>query len=819
MLLGQAGLAAKACESIPALVSELDAGAAFVVVTEEAVATADLSTLAAWLGNQEEWSDFPFVLLTSRGGGLERNPAARRSLQILGNVTFLERPFHPTTFISLAQSALRARRRQYEARQHLEDLRASEEKFRAAVNAVQGVVWTNDPSGQMRGEQPGWAALTGQSREQYEGFGWSSAVHPDDAQATIDAWNEAVRARTTFIFEHRVRRRDWKWGHFSIRGVPVLDARGNIKEWVGVHTDVTEAREAENALREETRILDTLNRTGAAIAAELDLHSLVQTVTDAGVSLVGAAFGAFFYNVVNETGERLMLYALSGADRSFFDKFGMPRATDVFKPTFLGVGVVRSDDILADPRYGKSGPHFGMPKGHLPVRSYLAVPVTSRSGEVIGGLFFGHPEPGRFEDRHERLITGIAGQAAVAIDNARLYQALQLSNDTLEQRVSDEIARRSAAEDALRQAQKMEAIGQLTGGVAHDFNNLLMAILGNLELLQKHIRPDPRVTRLIEGAVKGAQRGAALTQRLLAFARRQELTLEPRRLTDIVKGMTELLERSLGTGIELELKLPADVPLAMVDDNQLELAILNLAVNARDAMTDGGRLTLEVDVVSASGEAGERQYVRLSISDTGQGMSKDVLQKATEPFFSTKGVGKGTGLGLSMVHGLAIQLDGTLRLSSSPGKGTRAEIWLPTSGTAEPIETKPNPVQIQGTVTPARAIRRILAVDDDSLILMSMADMLEDLGHKVVEASSGAQAIDLLLSDETIDLMITDFSMPKMNGAQLAEAARQIRSDLPILVATGYAELPAGENLNLPRIGKPYSQEQLSAEIQKLLPQ
>ena len=202
--------------------------------------------------------------------------------------------------------------------------------------------------------------------------------------------------------------------------------RGDIKEWVGVHTDVTEAREAENALREETRILDTLNRTGAAIAAELDLQSLVQTVTDAGVSLVGAAFGAFFYNVVNETGESLMLYALSGADRAYFDKFGMPRATAVFKPTFLGKGVVRSDDILADPRYGKSGPHFGMPKGHLPVRSYLAVPVTSRSGEVIGGLFFGHPEPGRFEDRHERLITGIAGQAAVAIDNARLYQALQL---------------------------------------------------------------------------------------------------------------------------------------------------------------------------------------------------------------------------------------------------------------------------------------------------------------------------------------------------------------------------------------------------------
>ena len=366
----------------------------------------------------------------------------------------------------------------------------------------------------------------------------------------------------------------------------------------------------------------------------------------------------------------------------------------------------------------------------------------------------------------------------------------------------------------------MEAIGQLTGGVAHDFNNLLMAILGNLELLQKHIRPDARVTRLIEGAVKGARRGAALTQRLLAFARRQELTLEPRRLTDIVKGLTELLERSLGTGIELELKLPAEVPPAMVDDNQLELAILNLAVNARDAMTDGGRLTLEVDVVSA-----KRRVRRASV--------RAPVDFRHRPRHERRNAAEGDGAVL--LHEGRRQgnrpwpVDGPwpchparrspASCRAPPGKergpksGCRLPRWKSRSR-RNPRRSRPS-----GSEAPTLAIRRILAVDDDSLILMSMADMLEDLGHDVVEASSGAQAIDLLLSDETIDLMITDFSMPKMNGAQLAEAARQIRSDLPILVATGYAELPAGQNLNLPRIGKPYTQEQLAAEIQKLLPQ
>ncbi len=325
--------------------------------------------------------------------------------------------------------------------------------------------------------------------------------------------------------------------------------------------DVTEARLIENAIRNELRKLQVLNESGAAIAAELDVGKIVQIVTDACTELVGAQFGAFFYNVVNEKGESYMLYALSGVPREAFSNFPMPRNTAVFEPTFMGQGVVRSDDILRDPRYGKNSPYSGMPKGHLPVRSYLAVPVTSRAGEVIGGLFFGHAQPGKFVLEHEELLIGISGQAATAIDNGRLFQAaerelaerrraeaaLQTLNATLEQRVLDEVLQRSKAEQQLRQVQKMEAVGQLTGGIAHDFNNMLAVIMGGLTLMKRKLaKGEVDVERFADGAIEGAQRAAALTQRLLAFSRQQPLAPEPLSANVLVSGMSDLLRPYAG---------------------------------------------------------------------------------------------------------------------------------------------------------------------------------------------------------------------------------------------------------------------------------
>ncbi|WP_439813743.1 ATP-binding protein [Zavarzinia sp. CC-PAN008] len=427
--------------------------------------------------------------------------------------------------------------------------------------------------------------------------------------------------------------------------------------------------------------------------------------------------------------------------------------------------------------------------------------------------------------RHPRLI----GVSSDITDRKVSQEALTRLNEMLEERVAQrtaeltrahaavlaEIEQRERAEEQLRQAQKTEMIGQLTGGVAHDFNNLLTAVLGNLDLLRRRVPNDPRTAHLIEGALQGALRGAALTQRLLAFARRQDLTLAPRDMADLIRGASGLIEQSAGADVDLRWDLPDDLPPVMMDANQVELAVLNLVVNARDAMPNGGVLTISAERVEVGPgpDLAPGSYVRLVVSDTGEGMDSETLRKATEPFFSTKELGKGTGLGLSMVHGLAVQLNGALRLTSVVGSGTRAELWLPVTDVAAADED-PTPLAEQAA---APRCVTVLVVDDDALVAMSTVDMLAELGHTVVEANSGDEALAVLRHQQAIDLMVTDYSMPGMNGAQLARAARVLRPDLPILLATGYADLPAGTDINLPRIAKPYQQHELAAEIARVL--
>ncbi|MBC7478382.1 MAG: response regulator, partial [Pseudorhodobacter sp.] len=373
---------------------------------------------------------------------------------------------------------------------------------------------------------------------------------------------------------------------------------------------------------------------------------------------------------------------------------------------------------------------------------------------------------------------------------------------------------RERAETLLRQSQKLEMIGQLTGGVAHDFNNLLMAVIGNLDLLSRTVPDEPRTARLLRGAIEGAERGAALTQRLLAFARKQDLQVVPTDMVELVEGMVDLMERSIGSDIILTLNLPDVGARALIDANQIELALLNLVVNARDAMPDGGTITISLDVVSTLLQGRADTYVRLSVADTGIGMTPEVLEKATEPFFSTKEVGKGTGLGLSMIQGLAVQLGGSLVLTSEVGKGTVAELWLPATQLAE---THPAPAAAAEPPPEGRKLR-ILAVDDDALILMSTVDMLEDLGHEVVGAGSGQKALAELQADAPFDLMITDFSMPKMTGVELATQAMALRPGMPVLLATGYVELPPGVDIALPRLSKPFFQADLEEAITRILP-
>jgi PAS domain S-box-containing protein len=676
---------------------------------------------------------------------------------------------------------------------------------------------------------------------------------PPDAEQAAAAVRRAVEERSQYRAEYRIRRpSSGEQAWILATGKAHYDDAGNPVGMIGLVQDVTERKREQIAVFEEAQALDVLNRTGAIVASELDLEKIVQAVTDAGVEITGAQFGAFFYNLIKETGEQYTLYTLSGVPRENFSKFPMPRNTPVFAPTFKGTGIVRSDDITKDPRYGKMDPHRGMPKGHLPVRSYLAVPVISRSGKVLGGLFFGHAEAGVFSARDERVMVGVAAQAAIAIDNAHLYEqaqreiaerrraedALRTLAESLEKRVhertaaleessarlQEQIAERERAEEALHHAQKLEAVGQLTGGIAHDFNNLLTVVIGNLDTLNRRIgdQVEPRARRSIDNALEGARRAAALTQRLLAFARRQPLDPKPADINKLVQGMSDLLHRSLGENIEIETVLAAGVWPIEVDTPQLESALLNLALNARDAMSDGGKLTIETVNVHVDEPYAKLhtltpgQYVAICVTDSGGGIPKELIDRVIEPFFTTKPQGHGTGLGLSQVYGFVKQSGGTVRIYSEVGEGTTVKIYLPRY--RGELQTSADP---EGEALPADREETVLVVEDEQLVRALAVSYFEELGYRVFEAPDGYAALDLLAKTKRVDLLFTDVGLPKMNGRQLAEEARRRRPELRVLFTTGYARnaivhqgrLDPGVDL----IVKPFTLTDLSEKVRAVL--
>lgn len=637
-MLRETGLVAKACVSLASLIDELDDGAALIVVTEEAIASADLHPLSAWIEDQEEWSDIPFILLTTRGGGLERNPAAARHLEILGNVTFLERPFHPTTLVSLARSALRARRRQYDARARLIALRESETRFRTLFDTMD------------------------------EGF------------CVIEFLDGPHGPLSDYV---------------HVQANPAYERHAGIPDVVGQR-----------------------------------VREMVPAEADGWVEL---------YRTVLLSGEPIR-----------------------FRRELEATG------------------------RHLELAAFRVEPAERREVAVI------------FQDVTERT---------------RAEVALRELNETLERRVADAVSEREDALAQLHEAQKLETIGQLTGGVAHDFNNLLTPITGALDLLGRRYADDPRSARLLEGALQSAERAKTLVQRLLGFARRQALETRPVDLAELVEGMRDLIASSVGPSIELDIVAPAGLPSALADPNQLELAILNLCVNARDAMPDGGTLKLAIEQVPAElNPLSDRTipFLRLSVVDTGTGMDASTLARAIEPFYSTKELGKGTGLGLSMVHGLAAQLGGKFDMSSTLGEGTRVDLYLPVA------ETMPNVVPRRVVTTELDGLRTlsILLVDDEELVRTGTAEMLRDMGHSVTEASGGGEALAKLTNGLQPDVVVTDYMMPRMDGAELAASIRARYPNVPVLVVTGYA---GGDlDIGLPQLTKPFRQGDLSAALAQL---
>ncbi|HVZ52974.1 MAG TPA: PAS domain S-box protein [Pseudolabrys sp.] len=400
---------------------------------------------------------------------------------------------------------------------------------------------------------------------------------------------------------------------------------------------------------------------------------------------------------------------------------------------------------------------------------------------------------------------GLVGFAKITRDITERWEAQQKLEETRE---------------ILVQSQKMEALGQLTGGIAHDFNNLLMIVLGSLELMRRRLPNDRKLIALLDNAMQGAERGTALAKRMLAFARRQEFKREPVHVPALVLGMRTLMERALGPSMPIETRFPLALKPVLADANQLEMALLNLAVNARDAMPNGGEIVISAyqrNVLPGdpSGLA-PGAYVSLSVADSGTGMDRETLRRATEPFFTTKGPGRGTGLGLSMVHGVVEQCGGRFLLQSKLGQGTRAELLLPVAPEPAQPQEEPPPARVEAAAPTPLAV---VAVDDDELVLTNTVGMLEDLGHSVRAALSGEEALDLIRADPAaVDLVVTDQAMPEMSGLQLAEAIGKEWPDMPILITTGYSEMPPGTVTDLPLLSKPFTQDLLAERLARIPP-
>ena len=624
---------------------------------------------------------------------------------------------------------------------------SGDERFRLLVDAVTDyAIYMLDPAGNIASWNAGAERFKGYTAQEAIGRHFSLFYSDEDRRRGLPATALETSARAgKFEAEGWRVRKDGSRFWAHVVIDPIRDPSGELLGFAKITRDITERKAAEQSLQH----------------SQEELRLLVQSVIDYAIYRLDPTGRVASWN--------------AGAQRI---KGYLP------------------EEII--------GQHF--------LRFYTE--EDRAAGEPARALATAERE-GRYEKEGFRIRKdGTRFWAHVVIDpirdpDGRLRGFAKITRDITERR--DAQQKLEKAREALFQSQKMDAIGKLTGGIAHDFNNLLTAVLGSLELVQRRIGDDPKVAPLVANAMQAAQRGASLTQRMLAFARRQDLKSEAIDIPSLVSGMTDLLDRSLGSNITILTRFPPTMGPVLADRNQLEMALLNLAVNARDAMPVGGTITIEArerELAPANAFALDAgPYAVLSIIDHGQGMDDKTLQQAMEPFFTTKGVGKGTGLGLSMVHGLAEQSGGRLVLASEPGEGTTASLWLPVMRGAAAADAGPTPVE--GSSTAAVKSLSILAVDDDALVLMNTEAMLDDRGHDVTTAYSGKQALEILRRGEKFDLLITDQGMPGMTGAELIDIVRAEQPDLPIVLATGYAELPPGVAADVPRISKPFLQNQL----------
>ncbi len=625
-------------------------------------------------------------------------------------------------------------------------LRESEARLRLAVEGARIGTWDWDLE-TMRGNWSGRTCeILGVAKGEEVTVGDRiRTIHPDDREWVLADIRRSIEHAEEFSTEYRIVRPDGGTRWIASRGVVQRDARGKACRTTGIVRDVTERREAQEALK-------ALNET------------LEQQVAE-------------------RTAERDRMWRLSGDLMLVVGRRREIRAVNPALGTLLGYA---PEDVL-----GRRFDRFLHPDESKGMADAVRAAATGPLRDFVARL--------RTKDGSWRRFAWTAAPGE--------GEAYVIGRD-----VTEEIERREElerAQEALRQSQKMESLGQLTGGVAHDFNNLLTPIIGSLDLLRRRHDAGEREQRLIGAALESAERARTLVQRLLAFARRQPLQPGPVDLAALIHGMSDLIASTSGPQIKLSVDMAGDLPPALADANQLEMAILNLSVNARDAMPEGGRLTLAASSVEL--EAGHRselapgRYVRLTVADSGEGMNEETMARAIEPFFSTKGIGKGTGLGLSMVHGLISQLGGAMLLSSRPGLGTLVELLLPVAGSPAAAQSKPVADTLSG------AAGTVLLVDDEAAVRTATGELLRDLGYQVVEKASGREALDYL-AEHTVDLLVTDHLMPGMQGTDLARTVRELYPHVKALIVSGYADLES-ITPDLPRLAKPFRQDELAASL------
>jgi len=640
----------------------------------------------------------------------------------------------------------------------------------------------------------------------------SELMHAEDRQRARELVDLALANHTDYDVEYRITRPDGSDGWIKSSGRGIYAADGRVLGMLGFVQDISESKRTEETLREQADALRTLNEVGQVISAELDLHKTVQAVTDAATEITGARFGSFFYNVLNEEGASYMLYTLAGVQREAFAHFPMPRATDLFGPTFRGEGVVRIADVKKDPRYGKNSPYYGMPEGHLPVTSYLAVPVVSRSGEVLGGLFFGHPEPDLFTERDEIVVAGLASQAAVAMDNARLYETAKRARAEAEHAAAEN-------ERLYRQAEESSRLkDEFLATISHELRTPLSAILGWARMLRMGQLTEEDARKALETIERNARAQAQLIDDLLDVSRiitgKLRMDVQPADPNTFIDAAVEAVRPAADArGVRMQ-KVMDTGPIAIPGDPvRLQQVVWNLLSNAIKFTPRGGRVMIRSQRVNS--------HLEIVVSDTGQGISADFLPHVFDRFRQadqkTSRQHGGMGLGLAIVRHLVELHGGTVRANSEgEGQGSTFTVMLPITPIYQVDESG-------GRVHPAARDLlppvddctdrldglRILVVDDEADTRELLRQGLEYCGAKVKCVGTANEALELL-PGATPDILISDIGMPGVDGYDLIKRVRGLPPDrggkVPAIALTAYTRtedrlqsLRAGYDMHVPK--------------------